>query len=155
MIQALRDYEEKHENLCTLERSDDKFYGASKGGGKLEPFVQWVYLPAVKDASEEAEEAGTTALGKLLQRTVRQKVNFDDALEELRQKTRKEYDALLEKEQSTLEELSKNLAKRLAAFSHLAIPEFEENHPERRRASAKSDRPNPATQASALFPSRA
>ena len=118
MIQALRDYEEKHEKLCTLERSDDKFYGASKGGGKLEPFIQWVYLPAVKDASEEAEEAGTTALGKLLQRTVRRKVNFDDALEELRQKTRKEYDALLEKEQSTLEELSKNLAKRLAAFSH-------------------------------------
>jgi putative ATP-dependent endonuclease of OLD family len=118
MMQTLRDYEEKHEELCTLERSDDKFYGASKGGGKLEPFIQWVYLPAVKDASEEAEEAGTTALGKLLQRTVRQKVNFDDALEELRQKTRKEYDALLEKEQSTLEELSKNLAKRLAAFSH-------------------------------------
>lgn len=118
MIASLRDYEEKHENLCEQERSGDKFYGAAKGGGKLEPFVQWIYLPAVKDASEEAEEAGTTALGKLLQRTVRQKVNFDDALEKLRQKTRQEYDALLEKEQSTLEEISKSLAKRLAAFSH-------------------------------------
>ena len=118
MIEALRAYEENHEELCTRERSSDKFYGATKGGGKLEPFIQWVYLPAVKDASEEAEEAGNTALGRLLQRTVRKKVNFDAALEQLRQKTRKEYDTLLEKEQSTLEEISKSLAKRLAAFAH-------------------------------------
>jgi putative ATP-dependent endonuclease of OLD family len=86
--------------------------------GKLEPYVQWVYLPAVKDASIEAEEAGNTALGKLLQRTVRQKVNFDEALEALRARTRVEYDALLQKQQGTPQEISESLAKRLAIFAH-------------------------------------
>jgi energy-coupling factor transporter ATP-binding protein EcfA2 len=118
MIAALRKYEEERPQLCVQERSNDQFYGSTRGKGKLEPFVQWVYLPAVKDASEEAEEAGNTALGKLLQRTVRQKVSFDDALEALRLKTRTEYDELLAKEQGTLNEISTNLAKRLAVFAH-------------------------------------
>jgi putative ATP-dependent endonuclease of the OLD family len=87
-------------------------------GFNLRQAQQWVYLPAVEDASLEAEEAGNTALGKLLQRTVRQKVNFDEALEELRTRTRAEYDALLQKQQGTLQEISESLAKRLALFAH-------------------------------------
>jgi hypothetical protein len=83
--------------LCSPERSGDLFYGSTKGKQKLDPFIQWVYVPAVKEASEEAEEAGNTALGKLLQRTVRKKVDFEDALEGLRQKVREEYDDLLKK----------------------------------------------------------
>jgi predicted ATPase len=118
MIEALRKYEEERPQICERQRSSDLFYGSSRGKGKLEPYLQWVYLPAVKDASEEAEEAGNTALGKLLQRTVRQKVKFDEALEELRVKTRTAYDELLAKEQDTLRDISGSLAKRLAAFAH-------------------------------------
>lgn len=118
MTAALRAYEEARPDICSPEESSDLFYGTQKARGKLDPFVQWVYLPAVKDASEEVEEAGNTALGKLLQRTVRQKVNFDEALDALRAKTRLEYDALLENEQATLSELSTSLAGRLAIFAH-------------------------------------
>jgi putative ATP-dependent endonuclease of OLD family len=118
MVAALRKYEEERPQICDRERSADQFYGSTRGKGRLEPFIQWVYLPAVKDASEEAEEAGNTALGKLLQRTVRQKVNFDEALEALRIRTRSEYDAILAKEQGTLQEISTNLAKRLAILAH-------------------------------------
>jgi putative ATP-dependent endonuclease of the OLD family len=118
MIEALRAFEEARPEICESQRSTDHFYGVGRVRGKLEPYVQWVYLPAVKDASIEAEEAGNTALGKLLQRTVRQKVNFDEALEELRDRTRAEYDALLQAQQSTLQEISESLAKRLAIFAH-------------------------------------
>lgn len=118
MRNALRTYEEAHTELCELDRSNDKFYGATRGSGKLEPFVQWVYVPAVKDASDEAEDAGNTALAKLLQRTVRQKLNFDEALAQLEQETRAKYDALLQQEQSALGAVSASLAKRLAEFSH-------------------------------------
>jgi putative ATP-dependent endonuclease of OLD family len=118
MMDALRAYEEARPDICESRRSNDHFYGVGRVKGKLEPYVQWVYLPAVKDASAEAEEAGNTALGKLLQRTVRQKVNFDEALEELRRRTRTEYDALLEKQQGTLQEISESLARRLAVFAH-------------------------------------
>ncbi len=118
MMAALQDYEEANPALCSPTRSTDLFYGATKGKDKIDPFIQWVYLPAVKDASEEAEEAGNTALGKLLQRTVRKKMNFDDALEALRQKTRAEYDEILETKQDALKDISDRLAKRLATYSH-------------------------------------
>lgn len=118
MMEALRAFEEARPEICESQTSTDHFYGVGRVKGKLEPYVQWVYLPAVKDASVEAEEAGNTALGKLLQRTVRQKVNFDDALEELRTRTRAEYDALLQKQQGALQEISESLAKRLAVFAH-------------------------------------
>ena len=80
--------------------------------------MQWVYLPTVKEASEEAEEAGNTALGKLLQRTVRRQVNFNVKLDELRRKTKNEYDSLLENEQEALEGISARLAERLTTYSH-------------------------------------
>ena len=118
MIAALRKYEEERPEICDRELSTQLFYGTTRGKGQLDPFVQWIYLPAVKDASEEAEEAGNTALGKLLQRTVRQKVQFDDAIEAIRRKARAEYDALLETEQGTLKEISTSLAKRLVQFAH-------------------------------------
>jgi energy-coupling factor transporter ATP-binding protein EcfA2 len=118
MKSALRAYEEARPEICSLEKSQDLFYGSTRGKGILEPFIQWIYVPAVKDASEEGEEAGNTALGKLLQRTVRQKVNFDADLAELNRTTREAYDALLEREQGNLSELSKSLEKRLCVFAH-------------------------------------
>lgn len=118
MMDLLRKYEEERPQLCTQERSNDLFYGSTRGKGMLEPFIQWVYVPAVKDASEEGVEAGNTALGKLLQRTVRQKVNFDADLALIGERARQDYDALLEKEQGTLESLSTSLGKRLEVFAH-------------------------------------
>lgn len=118
MLEALRNYEEAHHELCTPERGSDLFYGVEKARGKLQPYIQWIYVPAVKDASRETEEAGNTALGKLLQRTVRQKINFDDDLEKLRDSARQAYEALLTKEQGVLKDLSVSLAKKLATFSH-------------------------------------
>ncbi|MCA1530467.1 AAA family ATPase [Bradyrhizobium yuanmingense] len=61
MIEALRSYEEARPEICESQRSTDHFYGVGRARGRLEPYVQWVYLPAVKDASAEAEEAGNTA----------------------------------------------------------------------------------------------
>ena len=118
MVEALRKYEENNPDKCSPEPSSDLFYGTTRGTHKLDPFIQWIYLPAVKEASEEAEEAGNTALGKLLQRTVRGQVDFDSALNELRQKTRQEFDDLLKKEQPVLAGISERLANRLSTYSH-------------------------------------
>ncbi len=48
---ALREYEDSHQELCIQIPSEDEFYGINSTG-KLAPFVQWVYVPAVKDAIE-------------------------------------------------------------------------------------------------------
>ena len=53
---ALQDYEATHCEECALIESEDTFYGVG-GKGKLARHVQWVFVPAVKDASEEGQES--------------------------------------------------------------------------------------------------
>ncbi len=115
---ALREYEEAHPDLCELSPSADQFYGFTKGTNKLEPFIQWVFVPAVKDASSEQVEAKNTALGKLLERTVRSKVKFDEEMKRLRDTTHDGYQKMLAAHQSALDGISYSLAQRMAQWAH-------------------------------------
>ena len=83
MADALRKYEADHPDDCDLIPSEDQFYGVSKGVNRLARYVQWVFIPASKDATEESEESKNSALGQLLARTVRSKVNFSDKVDGL------------------------------------------------------------------------
>lgn len=118
MRAALRAYEEAHPELCEPITSNDQFYGFSKGSNRLASYVQWVYVPAVKDATKEQLEARNTALGRLLARRVRGSVKFDDDLRKLREDTLTQYQALLDNRQSTLEDLSAALQARLSEWAH-------------------------------------
>jgi len=118
MTEALRSYEGEHAGECSLIPSDDEFYGFSKGTNRLEKHVQWVFVPAVKDASDEEVEAKNTALGKLLARTVRAKTDFAEDVKKLRSDTLQQYQGILDKNQGALREISESLAKRLAEWAH-------------------------------------
>jgi len=117
MAEGLRNYEAERPEECILIPSEDNFYGANSTG-ILSRFVQWVYVPAVKDAGEESQEAKNTAIGKLITRVVRSKTSFDEAIEELRLKTLKEYGELLQKNTEGLNSLSDSLQKRLESWAH-------------------------------------
>jgi putative ATP-dependent endonuclease of OLD family len=96
MLAALREYEEAHPEECTLENSQDEFYGgAGKAQNLLGQFIQWVYVPAVKDATAEQLEAKKTALGLILERTVRLKMSLTEPLDKLRDDAFKQYSDLL------------------------------------------------------------
>jgi predicted ATPase len=114
---ALREYESQHANLCVLIPSADNFYGINSTG-KLAPFVQWVYVPAVKDAGQEGQEAKNTAFGRLIARTVRSRTNFDDDINALKQETLTKYKELLDKNRAGLDTISESLQKRLEAWAH-------------------------------------
>jgi predicted ATPase len=116
MKEALQEYEAGHSELCEPIESTEEFYGANTG--KLNAFVQWVYVPAVKDAQEEGEESKKGALGQLLARTVRARTDFGDKIEDLRRKTLKEFEKLLEENQAALTDVSEKLKRRLAEWSH-------------------------------------
>lgn len=118
MREALREYEEAHPDLCELIESNDQFYGWSRGVNLLEKYFQWVYIPAVKDPSEEQDESKDTALGKLLQRTIRAKVNFEEPLGEIRTEVEKKYQNLLDQEKDVLSDVSRSLEHRLKEWSH-------------------------------------
>lgn len=114
---ALRQYEAAHTDQCVLIPSADDFYGVNSTG-KLAAFVQWVFVPAVKDAGEEGQEAKNTALGKLIARAVRTRTNFDAELEALKTDTLTRYRELLEHNQASLTELSQALQGRLESWAH-------------------------------------
>jgi energy-coupling factor transporter ATP-binding protein EcfA2 len=120
MIDSLRAFESAHSELCKLSRSEDEFYGFSKGTNRLQKYVQWVFIPAVKDASTEQLEGKRTALGTLLERTVRSKISFSELLDELRADVRGKYQGILDQHHGALEELSKSLTARLQEWAHPA-----------------------------------
>lgn len=120
MIEALRKYETEHPNRLVLLPSEDQFYGVSKGANRLARYLQWVFVPAVKDATTEQLEARNTALGKLLARTVRAKTNFEEAVKALRIEMQGQYQSLLDKNQHVLKELSDSLKTRLTEWAHPA-----------------------------------
>ena len=118
MIEALQDYEANNPQKCDLIPSEDQFYGATKGANRLAPHIQWVFVSASKDATEESEESKTSSLGQLLLRTVRSKVSFDDKISGLRELAKQQYQALLDAEQSVLNDISIALQNRLSSWAH-------------------------------------
>ncbi|MDR5819317.1 AAA family ATPase [Caballeronia sp. LZ043] len=118
MADALRTFEANRPEQCVLIASEDQFYGVSKGTDRLRKYVQWVYVPAVKDASTEQSETKATALGKLLARSVRAKVNFAERLTTVAQEARNQYQKLLDESQGALDEISNSLQNRLMQWAH-------------------------------------
>lgn len=118
MYQALRDFESTRPAACELILSEDQFYGISNGANRLEKYVQWIYVAAVKDPTEEDSERKTGALGKLLARTVRAKVNFAASVEMLATEAREKYQQMLDENKASLDEISKALQDRLSEWAH-------------------------------------
>ncbi|WP_409461268.1 ATP-dependent nuclease [Stenotrophomonas maltophilia] len=116
---ALRAYEGDPANahLLTPLRSTDQFYGIA-GPSKLRPFIQWVYVPAVKDATDEQSESRAGALGKLLARTVHARVNFKTDLAAIEHAAQQQYQALMDANQGVLDEVATALSGRLSQWSH-------------------------------------
>src|SRR6185437_8374740 len=118
MKEALNEFESAHPELCQLRRAGDEFYGFTKGSNKLRKYLEWVFVPAVKDASTEQIEAKKTALGLLLERTVRTRMSFSQPLEHLRTEVQTKYQEILEQNQDALESLSKSLSARIQEWAH-------------------------------------
>lgn len=118
MRQSLREYEDTHPEHCVLIPSEDQFYGFSKGSNRLSRHVQWIYVPAVKDASKENSESKTNTIGKLLARTVRSAVNFGDAVEQLKQETLLKYRDILAGQQGALNAISQSITDKLGQWAN-------------------------------------
>lgn len=117
MREALREFEEAHPELCELMESPDQFYGVSKGDHLLARHLQWVFVPAVKDASTEHREVKDSALGKLLARTVRTRVSFKDRLAAVKEEANRKYLEILAESQGALEDISAKLSEGLTQWA--------------------------------------
>lgn len=111
--ETLNSFEQEHLEQCVEAESGAQFYGFSKGVNLLEKHIQWVYVPAVKDAATEELESKNTAFTTLLDRAVRSKVDFGGQIENLRKATLEQYQKLMDAENDALGDLSISLQKRL------------------------------------------
>ena len=118
---ALREYEDKHPDLCEPIRSEDSFYGFNRVN-KLKPYVRWVFIPAVKDATKEGEEDKNSALKDILDLTIRSNISFTEELDAIRSETKEKYKEIREAKSRFLETLSESLDERLKMWAH---PEVE------------------------------
>jgi putative ATP-dependent endonuclease of the OLD family len=117
MESALRAYEEQHPELCEPLESTDQFYGFTRGENRLKPHLQFIYVPAVKDATSEQAELKNTALFDLLSRAVRSRVNFSTQLDLLRQNARAEYERMMSSASEHLFQLGSSLERRLRSWT--------------------------------------
>jgi putative ATP-dependent endonuclease of OLD family len=114
---ALQAYEAQHPERCVLIESEDSFYGIN-GAGKLAPFVQWIYVPAVKNAGDESQEAKNTAFGRLIARAITTRTEFDVELATLKAETLLRYREILSRNQAGLDALAAALQRRLEEWAH-------------------------------------
>lgn len=118
MAAALNEFEASNPESCSLIPSEDQFYGVSKGANRLSPHLQWVFVSASKDFSEEAEESKNSALGQLLSRAIRSKVNFTQKITELKDEARQNYQEMLDTEQDVLSNISDSLGGKLRLWAN-------------------------------------
>jgi predicted ATPase len=118
MADSLNAYESANGDKCSPLQSEDQFYGWTKGENRLRKYVQWIYVPAVKDAATEQSESRDTFLGDLLARTVRAKLNFEPEIETIREQAQRDYKKLLHDHEGELQQISKSLAQRIAEWAH-------------------------------------
>lgn len=83
-LEALRKFEADHPDQQEMIESEDLAFGASGVAARLRKFLDWVYIPAVKDAAEEEEEAKNNAFGTLVNRIIRARVKIDEKVAVIR-----------------------------------------------------------------------
>jgi putative ATP-dependent endonuclease of OLD family len=118
MAGALQGFETAHPDRCIEIPSEDQFYGVSRGVNRLEKYLQWVYIPAVKDATAEQEQSKTSALSRLLQRRVYSQLKLDGRIGEIKVEASAKYTALLNENKEPLDQVSESLNKRFQRWAH-------------------------------------
>jgi hypothetical protein len=118
MEEALQTFESSHPDSCTLIQSEDQFYGVSRGANRIEKYLQWVYVPANKDATAERSETKSSAIGKLLSRRVHAQLGLEGPVEDIKQQALAQYRDLLTSRENVLEELSTSLNERFHQWAH-------------------------------------
>jgi putative ATP-dependent endonuclease of the OLD family len=118
MAGALQTYEAAHPEACYEIPSPDHFYGVSRGANRLEKYLQWVYIPAVKSATAEQEQSKTSALSRLLQRRVYSQLNLDGRISEIKVDASGKYAELLKANKEPLDQVSQSLNQRFQRWAH-------------------------------------
>lgn len=115
---ALKKWEAEHPEKCARERDDGRFFGFTEvGHGYLGRFTRFLFIPAVRDASEDAAEGRGSVLTVLMDMVVRSVLASKEEVRKLKEETQQRYNDLMKPENlPELDQLAGRLSKTLQAF---------------------------------------
>lgn len=117
---ALTNWEAEHLEKCTRLRDDGRFFGFNEvGQGYLGRFTRFLFIPAVRNASDDAAEGRGSVLTELMDMVVRSVLARKESVKKLREETQQRYAELMRPE--NLLELQ-GLAERLSSTLRTYVP---------------------------------
>lgn len=119
--QALVEWEESHPDECQDMEDNGNFFGFTEvGNGNLKSYTRFLYLPAVKDASQDATEGAGSLLSEIAE-IIRVKIKSSPRLMDLEEQFKVQYGGILRTESSTeIQNVNNLLSKEIRRF----LPEF-------------------------------
>lgn len=132
--EALRAYENTNVKENVPLPSEDKAFGAEGPIPRLRQFIDFVYIPAVKDAGDEAIEARNTAFSRLIDRAVRAKLKIDERIDKIRDDAKAEIATLAKDHQAILTSLANRMETEYRKFNssdsklHLEWGQFDDKN---------------------------
>lgn len=120
---ALMEWEGANANACVRELDDGQFFGFKQvAQGYLGRSTRYLYIPAVREAAEDASEGRSSPITQLMDLVVRSLVENRADFKEFREQTDKRYGEIFSPNNLTeLEKLAEDLTKTLRRY----VPESE------------------------------
>jgi predicted ATPase len=119
--EALVAWEAAHAADCTRQRDAGNFFGFKEvAQGYLGQFTRFLFIPAVRDAADDALEGRGSPLTVLMDMVVRNALAGKKELQDLQEETQRRYDAIIDP--NKMDELT-GLATQLSTTLHTYVPE--------------------------------
>ncbi|MCJ7543426.1 MAG: ATP-dependent endonuclease [Phycisphaerae bacterium] len=94
--EALSAWEDAHPDQCEMMCDDGQFWGFWQvGKSRLERFTRYVFVPAVRDAEQDATDARGSAIYELMELVVRSVLAQNEAFQKFKQRVQEEYAGLI------------------------------------------------------------
>jgi len=116
--EILKKWESEHPSLCTRERDEGQFFGFKEvAQGYLGRYTRFLYIPAVRDASDDSIEGRNTVFTSLMDLVVRSVLANKKELKELQEVTQEKFKEIMNSANLTeLDGLAESMTKTLKTF---------------------------------------
>lgn len=117
----LKQWEADHPDRCTRQRDDGQFFGFKEvAQGYLGRFTRFIFIPAVRDASDDSAERRGSVLTELMDLVVRNALSANDALVSFMREVQERYCEIIDPGSRT--ELN-TLAERMTMTLKTLVPD--------------------------------
>ena len=117
-LRVISQWELNNTSKCRMMRDEGQFFGFKEvGEGYLGRFTQFLFIPAVRDASDDAAESKGSVLTTLMDLVVRSVIANKEAVIKLKEETQKQYKDIMDIDKLTeLKNLSGQINTTLKTF---------------------------------------